>query len=119
MTNTVMRETAAKGRTLIISEGQTPIAAIGMIAIAMILAVHFMSRPHVTPVDSRLLDSPACVRCGTVTGVRRSAHSVPVYYVDVKMVDGSTMTVRQSADGLSVGDVVEVRGNALTARDIF
>ena len=113
------RNADGERRSLIVSEGQTPIAAIGLIAIAAILALHFLSRPQTLPADARLLDATLCARCGTVIAVRRSAHSVPVYFVDVKMPDGSTLTVRQTADGLSVGDIVEVRGNALTARDIF
>lgn len=100
-------------------DGQTPTALIGLVAIAVILAIHVVSRSHLTPVDPRLLDATACTHCGTVVAVRRSAHSIPVYYVEVKLADGSTLTVRELASGLSVGDVVEVRGTSLTPRDLF
>lgn len=102
-----------------ILEGQVPIALIGLLAIVVIVAIHYLSRPQLMATDARLLDTAACGHCGTVVAVRRSAHSVPVYYVEVRMLNGSTLTVRELATGLSVGDVVEVRGTALTPRDIF
>ena len=119
VSDSATRNADGQGRSLIITEGQTAIAVIGLVAIAAIVALHFLSRPQLLPADARLLDPAACGRCGTVVAVRRSAHSVPVYFVEVKMPDGSILTVRQPADGLSIGDVVEVRGDALTPRDIF
>jgi hypothetical protein len=102
-----------------IMDGQAPIALIGLLAIGVILAINFMARPHSSAVDSRLQSAPACRHCGTIVAVRRSSHSVPVYYVDVRMPDGSVKTLREQDAGYSVGDVVEVNGAALTQRDVF
>jgi hypothetical protein len=52
-----------------------------------------------------------------VIAVRRSAHSVPVTFVEVRMADGSVRTLRAPARQFSVGEAVEVRDDALTARD--
>jgi hypothetical protein len=98
---------------------QAPVALVGLLAMATILVVNFTARPHLAPVDSRLLNAPACRHCGTVVAVRRSAHSVPVFFVDVQMTDGSLRTLRERDAGYSVGDVVEVDGSALTLRDVF
>jgi hypothetical protein len=119
VTNTATPNTDGSRRSARILDGQGPIALIGLTAIAVILAINLLSRSHLAPTDPRLLDSPNCTHCGTVVAVRRSAHSVPVYYIEVKLADGSTLTVREIATGLSVGDVVEVRGTALTPRDLF
>ena len=51
-----------------------------------------------------------------MVAVRRSAHSSPVYFVEVQMLDGSTRVVQQLAAGFKVGDVVQVNGNALSLR---
>ena len=100
------------------AEQQAPIALIGLLAIGVIVAVNYLARPD--PVTgNRLLDVPGCKQCGTVVAVRRSAHSVPVTFVEVQMADGSLRTVRGSGEGFSVGDVVEVRGELLTPRDVF
>jgi hypothetical protein len=98
---------------------QAPIAVVGLLAMAVILAVNFTARPHLGPIDSRLLNAKACPHCGTVVAVRRSAHSVPVFFVDVQMADGSLQTLRERDANYSVGDVVEVKGSALTLRDVF
>lgn len=97
---------------------QAPVALIGLLAIAVIVAINYVARPHFES-DSRLLNAPACKQCGTVVAVRRSAHSVPVTFVEVQMRDGSLRTVRGPGNGFSVGDVVEVKGEALTLRDVF
>ena len=112
-------DTEGARRSASIFDGQGPIALIGLAAIAVILAINVAARSHLMPTDPRLLDGTSCTHCGTVVAVRRSAHSVPVYYVEVKLADGSTLTVRELATGLSVGDVVEVRGTELTPRDLF
>ncbi|MGZ9031716.1 MAG: hypothetical protein ACXW2G_10095 [Burkholderiaceae bacterium] len=99
-------------------EQQAPLALIGLLAIGVIVAINYLARPD--PVGgSRLLDGSDCKQCGTVVAVRRSAHSVPVTFVEVQMPDGSVRTVRGPGPGFSVGDVVEVRGEALTLRDVF
>lgn len=103
------------GRT----ERQTPAALIGVIAIGVIWAIHIVARPPVAGADARLLNAPGCRSCGTVVAVRRSAHSVPVALVEVKMADGSLRTVRGPAAPVSIGDVVEVRDDGLTLRDAF
>ena len=117
--SSVTPSTDGGSRPVRVLDGQMPIALIGMLAIAVIFAINLLSRSHLTPMDARLLESSSCGKCGTVVAVRRSAHSVPVYYVEVKLIDGSTLTVRELATGLSVGDVVEVRGTSLTPRDVF
>jgi hypothetical protein len=43
---------------------------------------------------------------------------MPVYYVEIQMLDGSTRVVQQLAAGFKVGDIVQVNGNALTLRSI-
>ena len=107
------------GRRPVDAEGQTPIAVIGLLAIGVIVAINYFARPHLEATDTRLLYAPGCRQCGTVVAVRRSAHSVPVTFVEVQMRDGSVRTVRGPGQGFSVGDVVEVRGDALTLRDVF
>jgi hypothetical protein len=108
-----------QGRRPVDAEGQAPIAVIGLLAIGVIVAVNYLARPAAGAIDGRLLNAPGCKQCGTIVAVRRSAHSVPVTFVEVQMPDGSVRTVRGSGPGYSVGDVVEVRGDALTLRDVF
>ena len=52
-----------------------------------------------------------------MVAVRRSAHSVPVTFVEVRMNDGSVRTLRAPARQFSVGDSVEVKDEALTLRN--
>lgn len=99
-------------------EQQAPIALIGLLAIGVIVAINYLARPDPVAGD-RWFDAPGCKQCGTVIAVRRSAHSVPVTFVEVHMADGSLRTVRGPGQVFSVGDVVEVRGEALTLRDVF
>ena len=106
------------GRRLAEVEQQAPIALIGLLAIGVIVAINYLARPHPVAADRRL-DTPGCEQCGTVIAVRRSAHSVPVTFVEVHMADGSLRTVREPGQGFSVGDVVEIQGEALTPRDVF
>lgn len=96
-------------------DAQTPLTVIGLAAIAMILLINSPTRPNATPAPQVVA---ACVDCGTVTAVRRSAHSSPVYFVEVQMLDGSVRTIQQLAAGFNVGDVVHVNGNALTLRPL-
>jgi hypothetical protein len=103
------------GRT----ERHAPTALIGLIAIAVIWAIHTLARPPLAATDTRLANASGCRTCGTVVAVRRTAHSVPVTLVEVKMADGSLRTVRGPAAPISVGDVVEVRDDGLTPRDAF
>jgi acid phosphatase class B len=91
---------------------QTGLALAGIGAIAMIVLINLQARP--LPVAAQMV--AACQNCGTVVAVRRSAHSAPIFFVDVQMADGSLRTVQQLAAGFSVGDVVQVNGNALTLR---
>lgn len=100
------------------ADQQAPIALVGLLAIGVIVAVNYLARPDAEN-GARLRDAPGCMQCGTVVAVRRSAHSVPVALVEVQMRDGSLRTVRDPGPGFSVGDVVEVRGDALTVRDVF
>lgn len=93
-------------------EGQTPIAVVGLVAIGMILAVNFFARPPL-PGAGPATSAADCAQCGTVVAVRRSAHSVPVTFVEVRMADGSLRTLRASGGQFSVGDPVEVRDGAL------
>ena len=98
-------------------DGQAPIALIGLLAIAVIVAINFMARPHQSPVDSRLQNAPACRHCGTIVAVRRSSHSVPVYFVDIQMPDGSLKTLREQDAGYSVGAVYGCSHSAFPKRD--
>jgi hypothetical protein len=99
-------------------EEQAPIALIGLLAIGVIVAINYLARPgHIA--GSPLIEAPGCKQCGMVVAVRRSAHSVPMTFVEVQMPDGSVRTVRGANERFSVGDVVEVRGEALTLRDVF
>jgi hypothetical protein len=93
-------------------EAQTPLTVIGLAAIAMILLINSPTLPG-SPAAGRHF--AACENCGTVTAVRRSTHTAPVYFVDVRMPDGSVRTIPQLV-GFHVGDVVEVDGDALTLR---
>lgn len=107
------------GRRPVDMEEQTPIALIALLAIGVIVAVNYLARPVPGAADARLLSAPGCMQCGTVVAVRRSAHSVPVTFVEVQMIDGSLRTVRGPGQGFSIGDVVEFRGEGLTLRDVF
>jgi hypothetical protein len=94
---------------------QAPIALLGLAAIAIIALINAHARPAV--VDKAPIVAAACSGdCGTVVAVTRSAHSSPVYFVEVQMLDGSMRVVQQLAAGFKVGDVVQVNGNALSLR---
>jgi hypothetical protein len=97
-------------------EGQAPIAVVGLVAIVVIVAVNYFARPGLVAVD-RTANAGGCKQCGTVVAIRRSAHSVPVTFVEVQMADGSVRTLRAPERQFSVGDAVEVRDEALTLRD--
>jgi hypothetical protein len=96
-------------------EGQGPIAAVGLVAIAVIVAVNYFARPS-TPASERAPVANSCRQCGTIVAIRRSAHSVPVTLVEIQMADGSVRTVRSPGPQFSVGDAVEVKDDALTLR---
>jgi hypothetical protein len=93
---------------------QAPLALFGLAAIAIIALINANARP--APLPPPQIIASACSNCGTVVAVRRSAHSSPVYYVEVQMLDGSHRVVQQLAAGFKVGDVVLVNGNALSLR---
>jgi hypothetical protein len=93
-------------------EGQLPIAVVGLVAIGMILAVNFFARPPLAGLGATAPDAD-CAECGTVVAVRRSAHSVPVTFVEIRMADGSVRTLRAAGGQFNVGDAVEVRDGAL------
>jgi hypothetical protein len=94
---------------------QAPIALIMLAVIAVIALINANAR---TPAPPTPVVALACATCGTVVAVRRSAHSTPVYYVEVQMLDGSTRVIQQLAAGFKVGDIVQVNGNALTLRSL-
>jgi hypothetical protein len=106
-------------RLLVRTDRQVPTALIGLIAIGVIWAIHTLTRPPLAATDTRLLSAAGCRTCGTVVAVRRSAHSIPVTLVELRMADGSMRTVRGAAAAVSVGDVVEIQGDRLTPRDAF
>ena len=93
---------------------QAPVALFGLAAIAVIALINANARP--VPIEHPPIVASACANCGTVVAVRRSAHSSPVFYVEVQMLDGSTRVVHQLAAGFKVGDIVQVNGNALSLR---
>jgi len=95
---------------------QAPIALMGLGAIAIIALINLSGRPATGPRDPAAALACSSSSCGTVVAVRRSAHSSPVYFVEVQMLDGSTRIVQQLAAGFKVGDVVLVNGNALSLR---
>lgn len=97
-------------------EGQAPIALVGLLAICVIVAVNYFARPQPGAAD-HAPNATDCSQCGTVVAVRRSAHSVPVTFVEVQMTDGSVRTLRAPARQFSVGDAVEVKDDALAPRD--
>ena len=97
-------------------EGQAPIALVGLLAIGVIVAVNYFARPPLE-LPARAPGAAACKECGTVMAVRRSAHSVPVTFVEVQMNDGSVRTLRAPARQFSVGDPVEIKDDALTLRN--
>lgn len=93
---------------------QAPVALLGLAAIAVIALINANTRPAQAVPPQAI--TVACSDCGTVVAVRQSAHSSPVYFVEVQMLDGSTRVVQQLAAGFKVGDVVQVNGNALSLR---
>lgn len=97
-------------------EGQAPIALVGLLAIGVIVAVNYLARPQ-PGATVRAPNATSCKECGTVVAVRRSAHSVPVTFVEIQMTDGSVRTLRAPALQFSVGDPVEVKDDALTLRN--
>jgi acid phosphatase class B len=113
MSSTGKREEAAEA-TPEKFDAETPLTIIGLAAIAMILLINSPARPTAAAPAPHF--AAACDNCGTVTAVRRSAHSAPVYFVEVQMLDGSVRTIQQLAAGFNVGDIVQVNGNALTLR---
>lgn len=96
-------------------EGQAPIALVGLLAIGIIVAVNYFARPQ-PGAANRAPIATDCRQCGTVVAVRRSAHSIPVTFVEVQMTDGSVRTLRAPARQFSVGDAVEVKDDALAPR---
>ena len=96
-------------------EKQTLLAVAGLVAIAAIVAVNVLGRPRAD--DSRLMNATGCAECATVVAVRSASREDAS--VEIQMRDGSRRTLRHRANGFSVGDVVEVKGNALTLRDVF
>jgi len=97
-------------------EGQAPIALVGLLAIGIIVAVNYFARPQ-PGATTRAPNATECKDCGTVVAVRRSAHSIPVTFVEIQMTDGSVRTLRAPARQFSVGDSVQVKDDALTLRD--
>lgn len=95
---------------------QAPIALMGLAAIAVIALINLSGRPAAAMPEPATVQACSNSSCGTVVAVRRSAHSSPVYFVEVQMLDGSTRVVEQLAAGFKVGDVVLVNGNALSLR---
>lgn len=93
---------------------QAPLALLGLAAIAMIALINVSATPAAQPPPQAL--AAACGECGTVVAVHQSAHASPVYYVEIRMLDGSHRVVQQLAAGFKVGDVVQVNGNALALR---
>lgn len=108
--------TALKARLAGAMDGQIPIALIGVAAMGAIFAVNLLARPAPGG-DPRTVTAPGCRECGTVVAIRRSAHSVPLTFVEIQMPDGSLRTMRGGAASFSVGDVVEVSGGAPVLRD--
>jgi hypothetical protein len=92
---------------------QAPLAVLALAVIAVIALINANARP---PAPRQPIVAVACSTCGTVVAVRRSAHSSPIFLVEVQMLDGSTRVVQQSATGFKVGDIVQFNGNALTLR---
>lgn len=97
-------------------EGQAPIALVGLLAIGVIVAVNYFARPQ-PGATAPAPNATECKECGTVVAVRRSAHSIPVTFVEIQMTDGSVRTLRAPSQKFSVGDSVEVKEDALTRRD--
>jgi hypothetical protein len=93
---------------------QAPLALFGLTAMAVIALINAHYRPE--PMARPPLVAASCADCGTVVAVTRSAHSSPLFFVEIHMLDGSTRVVQQLAAGFKVGDVVQVNGNALTLR---
>lgn len=93
---------------------QAPLALLGLAAIAIIALINLNARPAAALPPPVM--AAACVDCGTVVAIRRSAHASPVFFVEIQMLDGSTRVVQQLATGFKVGDIVQVNGNALTLR---
>jgi len=93
---------------------QAPLALFGLAAIAVIALINAHYRPE--PLARPTIVAATCAECGTITSITRSAHSSPVFFVEVRMLDGSLRVVQQLAAGFKVGDVVQVNGNALTLR---
>ena len=93
---------------------QAPVALLGLAAIAVIALINLNARPAAALPPAVI--ASACVECGTVVAIRRSAHASPVFFVEIQMLDGSTRVVQQLATGFKVGDLVQVNGNALSLR---
>jgi hypothetical protein len=93
---------------------QVPLALLGLTAIAIIALINVNATP--APLDSPQILASACGDCGTVVAVHQSAHASPVYYVEIRMLDGTHRVVQQLAAGFKAGDVVQVNGNALALR---
>lgn len=109
--------TALKARRLAgAMDGQVPIALTALVAMGVIFAVNLLDRPA-PGTEARSAASPGCRECGTVVAVRRSAHSVPLNLIEVRMPDGSLRTLRSGTAAFSVGDVVELAGGAPVLRD--
>jgi len=74
---------------------QAPVALLGLAAIAVIALVNLNARPAAALPPAVI--ASACVECGTVVAIRRSAHASPVFFVEIQMLDGSTPFRRADA----------------------
>ncbi|MGH6609244.1 MAG: hypothetical protein ACRECQ_03220 [Burkholderiaceae bacterium] len=107
------RKSAAEVRSRDTFGAQTPLMVIGLAAISMILLIN----SHAPPTMSR--ERPvvySCADCGTVIAVRQAAQPSPSFLIEVQMLDGSLRVIPHLTAGISVGDIVQVNGNALTLR---
>jgi hypothetical protein len=103
---------------------QVPVVAFAAAAVIAIVLVNGRAQP-----DARTTAAPgdaapvpaACADCGEVIAIRAApaaqadAADAGVL-LEVRMGDGTVRTIRQFAPAFSVGDRVEVNGDALTPR---
>jgi len=100
-----------------------------LLTVVAVAGIAVINMPHesapAAPVKVRTVPPEACADCGEVIGVHESgsAESEPGatsgdarIVIDVRMLDGSLRTIKQSARNFDVGDHVRVTGNALSSR---
>jgi hypothetical protein len=92
-----------------------------LLTVVAVAGIALINVPH----ETRPATPELCADCGEVIGIHESGSvesgqaatgSDARVDIDVRMLDGSLRTIKQSARSFDIGDHVRVNGNALSSR---